>query len=263
MLKKGLPRLNRGLFSILAGALFLTVISPVSATGISNGTATGITITGENVQNGDIISATPEGYKKTNSEYDPQVFGVVSTNPAVYLSDTSSPNDIPIISVGQVNVRVTSQNGNIKKGDFITSSTVPGVGQKATENGFVLGTANQDYSSNDPKKVGLILVTLHPHFAKLTNDITRNAWSAFNLGFDAARQSPLGFVRYVVSGTIVLLSFFFGFRFFARSSNRGVEAIGRNPLAKQAILLSVFINSMVTIAIMFFGVAIAYLILVL
>lgn len=255
--------LRKGLFSILTAMLFLTVVSPVSANSISNGTATGITITGEKVQNGDIISATVEGYKKTSSEYDPEVFGVVSTNPAVYLSDTSSPKDIPIISVGQVSVRVTSQNGNIKKGDFITSSQIPGVGQLATENGFVLGTAEQDYSSNDPKKIASIQVNLHPHFARLTNDITRNAWSAFNLGFDAARQSPLGFVRYVVAGTIVLLSFFFGFRFFARSSNRGVEAIGRNPLAKQAILLSVFINSLVTIAIMFFGVAISYLILVL
>jgi hypothetical protein len=251
------------LTSTVVGLLLLAVVSPVFAADLSNGTAIGVTISGEKVQDGDIISATPEGYKKTVSSYDPQVFGVVSTKPAVYLSDTTSPTDIPVISVGQVRVRVSSQNGNIKKGDFITSSTVPGVGQKATDNGFVLGTADQDYSSNDPKKVGLILVTLHPHFAKITNDITRNMVQTFNLGMDAARQSPLGFVRYVVSGTITLLSFFFGFRFFARASNRGVEAIGRNPLAKQAIMLSVFINSLVTIAIMFFGVAIAYLILVL
>lgn len=255
--------LKKGLASCVISLLFLAVATPVLASGLSNGTAIGITINGEKVQDGDIISATTEGYKRTASSYDPQVFGVVSKQPAVYLSDTSSPNDIPIISVGQARVRVSSQNGNIQKGDFITSSEVPGVGQKATDNGFVLGTADQDYSSNDPKKVGMIMVTLHPHFAKLTNDLTRNVFHTFNLGFDAARQSPLGFVRYVVSGTITLLSFFFGFRFFAKASNRGVEAIGRNPLAKQAIILSVFINSMVTIAIMFFGVAIAYLILVL
>lgn len=255
--------LKKVLASCVFSLLLIVAASPVFASGLSNGTAIGVTVNGEKVQDGDILSATPEGYKKTVSPYDPQVFGVVSTNPAVYLSDTTSPKDIPVISVGQVRVRVSSQNGNIVKGDFITSSEIPGVGQKATDNGFVVGTADQDYSSNDPRKVGTILVTLHPHFAKLTNDLTRNVFNTFNLGFDAARQSPLGFVRYVVSGVITLLSFFFGFRFFAKASNRGVEAIGRNPLAKQAIMLSVFINSLVTIAIMFFGVAIAYLILVL
>jgi hypothetical protein len=253
---------KKGLLSVFVSVLFLTVVSPVFATDLSNGTAIGVTVA-EKVEDGDIISATPEGYKRTASPYDPQVFGVVTKKPALYLSDTTSPNDVPVMSIGQVRVKVSTQNGNIKRGDFITSSSVPGVGQKATNNGFVLGTAEADYSSNDPKKVVLLHVTLHPHFAKLTNDITRNVFESFNLGFDAARQTPLGFVRYVVAGTITLLSFFFGFRFFARSSNRGVEAIGRNPLAKQAILLSVLINSMVTIAIMFFGVAIAYLILVL
>ncbi len=255
--------LRKSILATVIALLFGSAIAPVFASDLSNGTAIGITVEDKNVQDGDIISATSEGYKKTASAYDPQVFGVVSKKPAVYLSDTTSPTDLPIISVGQVRVRVSSQNGNIQRGDFITSSTTPGVGQKATDNGYVIGTADQDYSNNDKTKVGTILVTLHPHFARVSNDITRNLWNTATMGFVAAMETPLGFVRYVVSGSIALLSFFFGFRFFARSSNRGVEAIGRNPLAKQAILLSVFINSMVTIAIMFFGVAIAYLILVL
>lgn len=243
--------------------LFVGIVSPAIAQELSNGMAIGISMDDKNVKDGDIISATNKGYKRTNSAYDPQVFGVVSKRPAVYLSDTLSPTDLPVISVGQVQVRISSQNGNIKEGDYITSSTVPGVGQKATENGFVIGTSSEDYSSNDPKKTQLIMVTLHPHYAKLSNDITRNLWNTFNLGFSAALESPSGLVRYIVSGTIALLSFFFGFRFFAKASNRGVEAIGRNPLASRVILLSVFINTAITIGIMFFGVAIAYLILVL
>lgn len=255
--------LKKILAATLLGILGLTATAPAWASDLSNGTAIGITVVGEKVQDGDIISTTTEGYKKTSSPYDPQVFGVVSKQPAVYLSDTTSPNDVPVISMGQARVRVSSVNGNIKRGDYITSSSMPGIGQKATDNGYVLGTADADFSNNDPTKIGTILVTLHPHFAKVSNDLTRNMAQSFQLGFEAAQQTPLGLVRYVVAGTITLLSFFFGFRFFARSSNRGVEAIGRNPLAKQAILLSVFVNSMVTIAIMFFGVAISYLILVL
>lgn len=247
---------------ILVFVLFVPV-SNAFAQNLSNGTAIGVPITEKNIRDGSIISATSDGYRLTNTPYDAQIFGVISLRPALFLSDATSPNDLPVISVGQVKVLVSTKNGKIKKGDFITSSDLPGIGQKATINGFVLGTAEEDFTNADPTKVGTIIATLHPHFASLTNDITSNMMNTFNLGFTAAAQTPLGVIRYVVSGVITLLSFFFGFRFFARASNRGVEAIGRNPLARQAILLSVFINSVITIATMLFGVAIAYLILVL
>jgi hypothetical protein len=236
---------------------------PVSAQSIlSNGTAIGLAISGK-IANGDIITTSSNGYTLSTSPYDPQIFGVVSLNPAVYLKNTTATHDTPVISSGVVLVRVSTQNGNIKSGDFITSSTIPGVGVKASDNGFVLGQAEQSYASSDPNKIGLIFVTLQPHYAQVNNDITHNIFNTFSLGITAAMSTPLGVIRYFVAGLITLLSFFFGFRFFARASNRGVEAIGRNPLAKQAILFSVFLNTIITIFIMLFGVAISYLILVL
>jgi hypothetical protein len=247
----------------LAIIAFLVIVNPVDAQNIlSSGTAMGVQIKGH-VVNGDIVTTLSNGYTLSNSPYDPQVFGVVSLHPALYLKDTTASNDTPVISTGVVLVRVSSQNGNIKKGDFITSSTIPGVGVKATDNGYILGLATQDYASNDPKKIGLIYVTLQPHYAQINNDIAHTSFNALSLGLNAATSTPLGVIRYFVAGLITLLSFFFGFRFFARASNRGVEAIGRNPLAKQAILVTVFFNTLITIFIMFFGVAISYLILVL
>lgn len=229
---------------------------------LSNGTAIGIPYDGT-VVNGDIITATANGYTLSNTPYDQQVFGVVSLNPAVYLKNTTAKNEIPVISTGQVLLRVSTINGNINPGDFVTSSKLPGIGEKATDNGYVLGQAIQGYSSNNTQTIGLIPVTLQPHFQQLTNNITHSLMNTFTLGLSEAVDSPLGVIRYFIAGIITLLSFFFGFRFFARASNRGVEAIGRNPLAKQAILLSVFFNTIITIVIMFFGVAISYLILVL
>lgn len=249
-------------FIFLTLFLFFGSFMRVHADELSNGTAIGLQITGK-VVNGDIITSSPTGYKLANSPYDSQLFGVVSLKPAMYLNDANSPKDIPVMSTGVAEVLVSSKNGNISAGDFITSSDTPGVGVKATDNGYVLGRAEQSYSSNNPNKTTLILVTLQPHFAQLTNNITHNVFNAFTLGINAAFTSPLGVIRYFVAGVITLSSFFFGFRFFARASNRGVEAIGRNPLAKQAILFSVFINTIITISIMLLGVAISYLILVL
>lgn len=247
---------------VILSAFFIFAVPSYAQSALSNGAAIGIPFNGK-VQNGDIITATANGYKLSNSPYDQQVFGIVSLNPAVYLKNNTAKNDIPVISNGEVLIRVSTQNGNISPGNFITSSTTPGVGEKATDNGYVLGQAVQGFSNNNPKQVGEILVILQPHYQQLTNNITHNLMSSFSFGFSEAVNSPLGVIRYFVAGLITLLSFFFGFRFFARASNRGVEAIGRNPLAKQAILVSVFFNTVITIAIMFFGVAISYLILVL
>jgi F0F1-type ATP synthase membrane subunit c/vacuolar-type H+-ATPase subunit K len=229
---------------------------------LSSGDAIGVPIDVK-VINGDIITSSTNGYKLADTPYDPQIFGVVSINPALYFKDTTAKNNVPVVNTGNVQVLVSSKNGNIKAGDFITSSTFPGVGEKVTDNGYVLGRAEQNYASSDPNKVGLIMVTLQPHYQQITNNILHNSYSAFTLGLSAATSSPLGVIRYFIAGIITLSSFFFGFRFFARASNRGVEAIGRNPLAKQAILASVLINTVITVSIMLFGVAISYLILVL
>src|SRR5579862_6039221 len=100
----------------------LTFTTRVHAQNIlSNGTAIGIPISGK-VDNGDIITSTPNGYKLSNSPYDPQIFGVVSLNPAVYLKNSTAKNDIPVISQGQVLIRVSNKNGNITSGDYVTSS---------------------------------------------------------------------------------------------------------------------------------------------
>jgi hypothetical protein len=237
-------------------------LQSVYAQDLSNGTAIGIHVI-DKINDGDIITSSPKGYTLTTTPYDPQIFGVVSLNPAVYFKNSTASNEVPVISTGEVMVRVSSKNGNIVAGDFITSSTIPGVGEKVTDNGYVLGRAQQSYTSNNPNATGTILVTLQPHFAQVTDNLAHNIFSAFTFGIQEAANTPLGAIRYFVSGAITILSFYLGFRFFARASNRGVEAIGRNPLAKEAILFSVFINTVITISIMFFGVAISYLILVL
>jgi hypothetical protein len=255
---------NLTIIFICVSFLFLpTLSSPVLGQELSNGTAIGIPLKEKNLKNGEIISSISNSYKRSTTAYDSFVFGVVSLNPALYLSDESSPNETPVISQGEVFVRVSTINGSIKKGDYITTSTIPGVGQKATENGTVLGTASENYAEKDTKKIGTIRVALHPHFAQLTNDITHNLLKSLTLGSTAAIESPMGALRYIVAGFITLLSFFFGFRFFGRASRSGVEAIGRNPLASKSILISVWLNATITIAIMLFGVAISYVILVL
>jgi hypothetical protein len=69
-----------------------------------------------------------------------KVAGVVATNPG-FLLGRDTKNGVPIAFQGRVPVKVTTKNGDIKPGDFITTSDIPGVGMKATEAGRVIGKA--------------------------------------------------------------------------------------------------------------------------
>lgn len=230
---------------------------------LSLGTAINISVNEKGIKDGDIIVTSPDGYKRSANAYDPLLFGVVSNNPALYLEDTTVQHSVTVVTSGKARVRVSTINGPIHKGDYITSSKEPGVGQKALDNGYILGATDEEYTAKDPKKIGYVLVTLNPHFMQLTNNISANIINGLRLGMSAALLTPLGALRYFISGFIALISFYLGFRFFGHASRIGVEAIGRNPLATRAILFGVVLNVTITIAIMFFGVALAYIILVL
>jgi F0F1-type ATP synthase membrane subunit c/vacuolar-type H+-ATPase subunit K len=164
--------------------------------------------------------------------------------------------------MGKSMVRVSTINGNIKIGDYITTSTIPGVAQKATENGYVIGVAQQNYNNKDPNKIVTIYVTLHLNFGLISMGLRENLLVAFRQGMRAPFSSPLNTLRYLISAVTALLSFAAGFWFFGKVSSRGVEAIGRNPLARRFILLSVLFNVGITVSVMLLGVALAYIILV-
>lgn len=235
-----------------------------NAQDVSLGTATMVQMTDKGAGDGDIVSTqNGGGYKRSAILYDPFMFGVVTLNPAVYLYDKSLNDGLPVINSGKAYVRVSSLNGDIKRGDSLTSSIVPGVAVKATDNGYILGTAEEPYVSSDKKKVSKILVTVDPHFAQINNNLAKLLFSVPQLGFSAAILSPITALRYLLAALIAAASFFLGFRFFGHASTKGVEAIGRNPLARQMILVSVGVNAALTVGVMLFGFVVAYIILAL
>ena len=164
---------------------------------------------------------------------------------------------------GDVLVRVSSQNGNIEVGNLVTSSNIPGVGQKATSNGFVLGLALEGYTSDDTEATGDILVSLNIHpTSGFVGDRT-NLIANVRQALSAPVIAPLASLRYLLAFIIAILSFGVGFVYFGRVVKTGVEAVGRNPLASRAIQITVLINILITIVIVVAGLGIAFLILIL
>jgi F0F1-type ATP synthase membrane subunit c/vacuolar-type H+-ATPase subunit K len=255
--------INRIFISVVSIFLFFFILPlSINAQDVSLGIAIVVPFNDKDVQDGDIVSSDRKGaYIRSRFSYDPFIFGVVSIKPALYLYDKATTEGFPVINSGKAYVRVSTEKGDIKRGDQITSSTNPGVGIKATENGYIIGTAEEDYSAKDPKQIGKILVVIYPHFAQTTSNLAATLLTFPRLSFTEALQSPSTALRYLLAALITAATLLLGFRFFGNVSTKGLEALGRNPLAKRSILLGIAINSVLIIGVMIFGLAVAYLIL--
>jgi hypothetical protein len=231
---------------------------------MSAGVAVSINVSDTNVKDGSIISSSSKGYKLSNVAYDSSVMGVVSDSPAVAIKNVNrSSTTREVISSGNTYVLVSSINGPINKNDYIASSTLAGVGQKATVDGFVLGVALESYNSSDKNALGKILINVGPHYNATFITSQTNLVESIKTAIGSPFLSPLTTLRYFLAGIIALLAFILGFIYFGRVVKTGVEALGRNPLAEKAILFSIVFNLFTTIVIMAIGLGIAYLILIL
>ncbi len=246
----------------LALSQFRHVISMVNAqSNSSSGIAVYIQVFDKNVSEGDIITLSKAGYTLSNVPYDPNLFGVVVSDPAIAF-ESNQPNSHPIVSEGKVFMRVSNINGKIKKGDLITSSTIPGVGQKATESGFIVATALEDYSAASSKDVGKILVVLSVGHGSVSNEARSNLLRTFEFVLKAPYMSPLNVLRYVFAAIMVIGSFLIAVGYFGRISSLGIEALGRNPLAGRIIIFSIVMHIILAFTIIAVGLAVAYLSLV-
>lgn len=246
-------------------SLLTLSLSPLSiyAQSKPGGTAISILIVDKDVKDGNIIVSTPKGYGLTQTAYDSNMYGVYTESPAIFMQNTADPQTKPVTILGKANVLVSSINGNIKKNDFITTSTIKGVGEKATRNGMVLGTALADYTNSNQKATGKILVAVNPHFNASFADTKTNVLEVLRNASDPTTLTQLTSLRYVIAAGIALISFGIGFVYFGRVTSSGVEALGRNPLASRMIQLNLILNLALMVVIIIVGLGIGYMILIL
>ncbi|MBI4991764.1 MAG: hypothetical protein HZB99_00915, partial [Candidatus Harrisonbacteria bacterium] len=125
------------------------------------------------IVSGDLVaidSSMRAGVQKTSGKYDRNTLGVITTMPGLALGDSKKPEGSRTVFVaitGRVPVKVSTENGPIVPGDFITSSSIPGVGMKATGSGMVIGQALAGY---DGSEVGTVLMFIK-NFYSFGNDL--------------------------------------------------------------------------------------------
>lgn len=227
----------------------------------SLGVARMVEVKDKNIKDGNIVSSTEDGSALSSIPYDGHVIGVVARDAAIILATKVSPNAVPVISNGMVYILVSSQNGQVKKGDLITTSTIPGVAVKAEKNGYVLGTALEDQPSNNPQQHDKIVVNLDLHYFNSKPTFPGSLTDIFKLAILPTKDAPTALFKYIVAAMVVLGSFVLGFLTFGRTAAKGVEALGRNPAASKIIHLGIIFNVSIVVIIVLSGLTVAFLIL--
>ncbi len=246
-----------------------TIIRPVFAQSArqdvegaaSLGVARMVDLKEKNVKDGTVITSTANGAAMATSGYDPHVMGVVSRDAAIILSTNSGPNGVPIIATGRVYILVSSQGGPIKKGDLLTTSTIPGVAVKAVKDGYVLGSALEDYSNSNPKQIETIAIDLDLHYFNSKPAFPGSLSDILKIALLPTREAPSPIFKYIVAAAVTLASFILTFLSFGRTAAKGVEALGRNPAASRIIHLGIILNIGICIAITVAGLTVSFLIL--
>lgn len=259
--------LKIGVFALLV--VFILIPSQVLAQNFD--IASRYTISDKSAVNGDILSSTEKGIERANVSYDNHLFGVIQDNPLMVYSEASGSGQ-PIARTGDVEVKVSNFNGNLALGDHVTSSPLQGYGMKATQSGYTVGTVtgvivpvgNITYNSK-LYQTGTIKIALKIEYSEITTARNANRLLEYiGLAFFRNVQDPEKFtqlVKAIIAGLIAISSFAFGFFAFMRAIAKGVEAIGRNPLAKRTIQVSILMQLVLNIVTTVIGIGAAFLIL--
>ncbi len=157
----------------------------------------------EDVTAGDVVAidtlSSEATVRLSTSSYDSNLLGVISTNPAMVIEGNSvqfmngdyhnDPRHPAVALAGRVPVKVTNENGNIMPGDYLTSSASrPGFSMKATQSGYVIGQALENFhpQASSGSATGTVMVFIKPmQYAPKVADLLQNASNTGDSGVQA------------------------------------------------------------------------------
>jgi F0F1-type ATP synthase membrane subunit c/vacuolar-type H+-ATPase subunit K len=228
---------------------------------ITNSIAKTVTINnipdGREDVNGMIVVLDKGNYSISNTKADSNQVGVITFNPAITLRKSSDPNTYDVNVSGVAQVRASNSNGRIPKGSYVTSSNTPGVAVLSTESEFVIGIALEDFDTEQ----GLLRIEVDPRYNLLNASTGSNLINVIRNSSSSFFLAPVDSLRYFLASIVVIASFLFGFSIFGKITGSGIQALARNPLARRSIQINIIVEFVLNIAIIIFGLVVAYFIL--
>lgn len=209
-----------------------------------------------------------------------KMLGVVisASDSALTISQSTSSQEVYVSNTGEHNVLVTTQNGSISTGDYITISSISGLGMKADSNErVILGQAAGSFdgthnvlsssvlktSSGQKKTVSIGMIPVDINIA--SNPLAKNGVKGVptflsNLTKFATNKSVSASRIYlgmlcVVAGLIIATSIIYS------GIKNGFISIGRNPLAKKVIAVNILKVVLISLSIFAISLGAAYIII--
>ncbi len=204
---------------------------------------------------------------------------VVSANDSpVNLTNNSGGTQVYVAASGQYDVLVSTQNGGIKVGDYLTISAIDGVGMKAGDSQtFVIGKALKAFNGRSGAESSTTLrdVAGNKTIVSLARipvavEVARNPGLKVTIsnlpGFlqkaaQSVAQKPVSDNRIYIALAVLIASVVIAGSLLYAGVRSGIIAVGRNPLAKNSIAKSLLQVSLTALIILFLGVFAVYLLL--
>ncbi len=267
--------LKRLVFVVLAGLMVLTSLAPMA---FAESIISLSYRTKDQLSPGAIISLNQnqDGVEAASIKNVGNIFGVVVVpNQSLLTFKSNAAGEVQVATTGINEAIVSNLNGDIKAGDQITASPLPGVGMKATENVKVVGTAQvaladspgkrkQEITDGDGKKrtieVGTVPVALNVayFFKEPTKTVVPTALQNVANSVAGRQVQPLPIIICLVIFIVAMIAI----SSLVYAAIRGsIISVGRNPLSQAAVYRSLLQISVLILAILGGAVTAIYLIL--
>lgn len=205
---------------------------------------------------------------------------VVPLNDAaiVLTPQSGATQQVLVASSGDYSLLVSSQNGSIKTGDFLTISSLDGISMKAgTSQPEIVGRALADFGGksgvvgsvslkNSTGKtstvsIGHISVDVYLAPNPLFQKSSPNLPGFLTKTASSVASKPVNTVRIYLSILVLLSTVIVSGIMFYGSVRSSIIAVGRNPLAKKAITRSLIQTILAALIVLISGLLAGYLIL--
>jgi len=199
--------------------------------------------------------------------------GIITTKNANLLTLTNNSSTVVVATSGEVYAFVTDINGVVKKGDNLSVSPIKGLLMKSEVNEVsVVGSAledaagktstkqNIDTSGGRKQEITVTSLQIEVNLHNLAGGDAKNQSFLRILGQNVAGKQVSDWQAVVALVVFLLLLVVEGSLIYG-SVHSSITALGRNPMARDAVYRQLAQVLLAVLAVLAFGVAIIYLVL--
>lgn len=195
-----------------------------------------------------------------------QIYGVVVDPSDAPLTLNSQNGQVFVTTSGTYNVLVSTANGAIKQGDYISLAPTSGIGAKAKSGqSTVLGRAEGSFDGSSGVITtggGAAIGRLPVAIAIQANPLNSNTVPAFiKRAADGVADQPVSAVRIYAALAILLAAVAAGVSILWSGIKSSLVSLGRNPLSKRTILGGLYRVIFTGLGVFILGLAGVYLVL--